>query len=107
MELAVVAAGQTCIVRDLGLGTSEDAEWLALIHALRTVQTLGRVDFVLLGDALSVIGPAMGTVRCRGQAIRHLRDYQAIVGNTRAPLVRYIKRTQNLAGIALAHLHPR
>ena len=107
MELAVVAAGQSYIVPDLGPGTSEDAEWLALISALRTVRSLGRTDFVLLGDAVSVIGPAMGTARCRGQAIRHLREYQALVGSAPPPLVRYVKRTQNLAGIALAQLHPR
>jgi len=107
MELAVVAAGRSYIVPDLGYGTSEDAEWLALMHALRTVRSLGRTEFVLLGDAISVIGPAMGTAKCRGPAIRHLRDYQALVGTAPMPLVRYIKRTQNLAGIALAGLHPR
>ena len=107
MELAVVAAGRSYIIPDLGHGTSEDAEWLALIHAVRTVRSLGRTDFVLLGDAISVIGPAMGSAKCRGQAIRHLRHYQALIGPAPPPLVRYIRRSQNLAGIALARLHPR
>jgi ribonuclease HI len=50
MEIAVVAAGRTCILRDLGHGTSADAEWLALIHALKIAMSLDTTDFVLIGE---------------------------------------------------------
>ncbi len=106
IEVAVVAAGQTHFLRDLGHGTNGDAEWLALIHALRIAQALGTNDFVLLGDAAAVIGPANGTVKCRGSALRHLEAFRALAAGT-IPRVRYVKRAQNLAGIALASLHPR
>ena len=106
IEIAVVAAGQTHILRDLGHGTNGDAEWLALIHALRIAQTLGTENFVLLGDAVAVIGPASGTVKCRGNAAGHLAECRALAAGA-SPRVRYVKRSQNLAGIALARLHPR
>jgi ribonuclease HI len=107
MELAVVAAGQTWLERDAGPGTSTDAEWLALLYALRIAQALGATDFVLLGDAAAVIGAATGAVRCRGAGLRHMAELHRLVGAGNLPRIRYIRRSQNLAGIALARLHPR
>lgn len=107
MEIAVVAAGRTCILRDLGHGTSADAEWLALIHALKVAQALDATDFVLIGDAAGIIGQANGTVKCRGAGIGHLERFRALTSAARPPRIRYIKRSQNLAGIALAKLHVR
>jgi ribonuclease HI len=106
MEVAVVAAGRTHILRDLGPGTSEDAEWLALIHALKIARSLDTADLVLLGDAVGIIGQANGTVKCRGAGIRHLETFRSLASEA-PPRIRYIKRTQNLAGIALALLHVR
>ena len=105
MELAVVAGGQAHVLRALGHGTSMDAEWLALIHALRVAQEIGAEDAVLLGDSVAVIGQANGTVKCRGAAVEHLAALRALAGAAGMPRIRYIKRSQNLAGIALARLH--
>ena len=105
MELAVVAAGQAHVLRALGHGTSMDAEWLALIHALRVAQSIGAADAVLLGDSVAVIGQANGTVKCRGAAVAHLAALRTLAGAAGMPHIRYIKRSQNLAGIALARLH--
>lgn len=107
MELAVVAAGRTCILRNLGHGTSADAEWLALIHALKVAMSLDVTDFVLIGDAAGIIGQANGKVKCRGAGIGHLEHFRALTCPARPPRIRYIKRSQNLAGIALARLHAR
>lgn len=104
MEIAVVAAGRTCILRDLGHGTSADAEWLALIHALKVAQSLDATDFVLIGDAAGIIGQANGTAKCRGVGIGHLERFRALASEARPPRIRHIKRSQNLAGIALASL---
>jgi ribonuclease HI len=106
IEVAVVAAGRTHVFHDLGYGTNGDAEWLALIQALRIARTLGTEDFVLLGDAVAVVGPANDTVKCRGSSANHLEVFRELAGAS-TPRVRYIKRSQNLAGIALASLHPR
>ena len=105
MELAVVAGGQAHVLRALGHGTSMDAEWLALIHALRVAQEIGAADAVLLGDSVAVIGQANGTVKCRGATREHLEALRALAGEAGMPRIRYIKRSQNLAGIALARLH--
>jgi ribonuclease HI len=107
IEIAVVVAGRTHIRRDLGHGTSLDAEWLALIEALRVARELGMSEFILIGDAISVIGPAIGTVKCRGSAVRHLQTLHNLAGSSGMPPIRYIKRSQNLAGIALSKLHGR
>lgn len=106
IEVAVVAGGKTHILRDLGHGTNGDAEWLALIHALRIARALGIEDFVLLGDAAAVVGPASGAVKCRGSAAGHLEAFRTLAAGA-MPRVRHVKRSQNLAGIALARLHPR
>lgn len=106
MEIAVVIGGQAHVVPDAGTGSSMDAEWRALIHALRLARDLGLTDVVLLGDSAAVIGQANGTVKCRGAGVHHLPEFRALAGD-RPPLIRYIKRAQNLAGIALARLHAR
>ncbi|WP_428630925.1 reverse transcriptase-like protein [Sphingopyxis sp.] len=102
MEIAVVVGGVATIDRDAGMGSSMDAEWLALIAALRLAQARGLADFVLLGDAAPVVAQANGAVPARGGAAAHLAVFRALVGAAPRPRVRYIKRTQNLAGIALA-----
>ncbi len=53
-----------------------------------------------------MIGQANGTLKCRGANMRHMAEFRALAGN-RPPAIRYIKRSQNLAGIALARLHNR
>lgn len=101
MEAAVVAAGHTTILPDLGSGTSADAEWLALIHALRIARSAGWQDVVLIGDSVDVIAKARGELRCRGTSAAHLATFRQLAGA--APVrLRWIRRTQNLAGIALA-----
>jgi len=107
MELAVVIRGQAHIRLDAGFGSSQDAEWLALIEAARLVRRLAIPDFVLLGDAVTVIGPAIGEVKCRGPAIAHLQVLDDLLPHRGHSNIRYVKRAQNLAGIALSKLHGR
>lgn len=104
MEIAVVANGVAEIDRDAGTGSSMDAEWLALIAALRLARRRELADFVLLGDAAAVVAQANGAVPARGGAVRHLATLHALVGEGPKPRIRYIKRTQNLAGIVLARV---
>lgn len=107
IEIAVVARGEEYILRDFGFGTSMDAEWLALNHALGIVPSLGPGDFVLVGDAAAVIGQARGIVACPPACRRHFEEFGRLSAAAGMPRIRYIKRSQNLAGIALARLHPR
>ena len=107
MEIAVVVRGVAHIEHGIGHGTGMDAEWLALIAALRIGQSLGVVDYVLLGDAAAVIHQATGQAKCRGGNAVHLAAFHELAGAGVLPRIRYIKRTQNLAGIALARGHAR
>ena len=66
METAVVTGGAAVVVRDAGIGSSQDAEWLALIAALRLARDLELTNFILLGDAAAVVAQANGAVRARG-----------------------------------------
>ena len=102
MELAVIIGGHATIMRDLGPGTSMDAEWLALIAAMRAAHERDLVDAVLLGDAAAVISQAKGTVRCPPSCRHHLQVFGLLPRPPGRVRIRYIKRTQNLAGIALA-----
>lgn len=106
MEVAVVARGKTATLIDLGHGTRADAEWLALIEAVKLAQSLNAPDAILLGDAADVIGQANGTLKARGANLRHLETFRTLAADS-PPRIRHIKRTQNLAGIALARLHDR
>ncbi len=102
MEYAVVLGGQVHITRDLGPGTSMTAEWLALIAATRAAHEAGLADALLLGDAAAVIAQALGDVRVPPA---HRAQFQLWSDLPRPPgrfRLRHIKRTQNLAGIALA-----
>ena len=102
MESAVVARGILYRRTGLGHGTSEHAEWLALLHALDVARDLGASDVELLGDSASVINQANGVTRCRASELRRCLAtfHEHAPGFTRLR-VRHIRRTQNLAGIAL------
>lgn len=107
MEIAVVIAGHEHLRRDIGQGSGMEAEWLALIEALALARAQGLTDFALLGDAAAVIQQATGAVRCPAAMQPHHRRFQALAEEGEPVRIRYIARTQNLAGIALARLHPR
>lgn len=104
METAVVVRGQAYIRHGLGPGSSMEAEWLALIQAAEIARQLGLTGAILLGDALAVIGQATGKVKCPAAYAAHFMKWQEISGTHR---VRYIKRSQNLAGIELARIDQR
>lgn len=107
MEAAVVVAGRATLLRDLGPGTSNGAEWLALIEAMTIARSLELLDCVLIGDSADVIAKANGVVRCRGEDLPYLDRFRAVAASGSPPRIRQIKRSQNLAGIALTRLHPR
>lgn len=99
MECAVVVSGVLHHRKKLGHGTSEQAEWHALLHAIEVARCVGERDIVLLGDSAGVIAQANGQARCR---LPELRDQfeQARLDFDRVR-VRHVRRNQNLAGIAL------
>jgi ribonuclease HI len=107
METAVVIGGRVHVRRDLGPGTGMDAEWLALIQAVSLAGEMGLMEPQFLGDSLAVVNQANGVAKCRGGNIRHLEAFRALVSAAAPPRIRHIKRSQNLAGIALARLHER
>ena len=108
METAVVARGGTHHRADLGQGTNNDAEWLALIHAAELAANLGESDIVLVGDAALVLNQAKGLWPCRSAALRiHLDRFRALSPAFTAIRFRHVGRAQNLAGIALERVHGR
>lgn len=107
MEIAVVVRGRTYLERGLGPGSGMDAEWRALIAAVRIAQSSGLEDVVFLGDSTAVIAQANGTVKCRAGFAPYLETFTALKAASGPLRIRYVKRAQNLAGIALARLHGR
>jgi ribonuclease HI len=103
IEVAVVIRGVTHVFDDLGWGTSEDAEWLALRTALRIAQSSGESEFDLLGDSAHIIAQANGAAKGRGQAaLDHRAAFLEAAASAPPRRIRWIQRNQNLAGIALA-----
>jgi len=93
---------------DLGQGSNMDAEWLALIKAIELAQQSGAGNFVLLGDARAVIAQANGQAKCRGVAEQaHFARFSAMIQQEHPPRIRWVARSQNLAGIVLAARHER
>jgi ribonuclease HI len=106
VEIAVVARGRAYITRDLGHGTNSDAEWLALIEAVRIAQSLDEPDVVLVGDSAMVVAQANGVSKCRSANLQaHLETFRHLTAAGPRLRIQHIKRAQNLAGIALAKTH--
>lgn len=102
METAVVARGVFYHRPDCGNGTNNDAEWLALIHALELALSIGAHDIVLLGDSAVIVGQASGTAKCRSAALQaHRAAFLALKPQFERIRIRRVGRNQNLAGIAL------
>lgn len=107
IEAAVVVRGIPHMFVDLGQGSNSDAEWQALICALRLTQKLSLADVTLLGDAAEIIGHANEVLRTSRAGHDHAATFLALARGTPNLRIRWIKRAQNLAGIALAARHPR
>jgi len=108
MEIAMVARGQCYITHDLGHGTSADAEWLALIEAVRIARALDVPDCVLFGDSAMVVDQANGVSKPRSANLQvHLETFRQLAAAGPPLRIRHIRRSQNLAGIALARTHVR
>ena len=107
IEAAVVMRGVVHRFDDLGQGSSTDAEWLALIAALELAQRLDLRDIVLVGDALEVVKQAKRALKTGRAAPGHAAVFLDMASKMPRIRLRWIKRQQNLAGIALAAWHPR
>ena len=106
IQVAAVLRGAVHLNDDLGEGSSGDAEWLALLHALEVASAAGETDLLVLGDSASVIDQAKGVARRRLAPAVEARFVDLVDRFDRLQF-RRIKRTQNLAGIALEQGHGR
>lgn len=103
----MVIRGVSYLFNDLGHGSNSDAEWRALICALELTQSMGLAEFVLIGDAAEVIRQANKTLSTNCARHGHAATLLALSRGSPPLRMRWIKRAQNLAGIALAARHPR
>lgn len=107
IEVAVVARGVAHVFEDGGAGSNSDAEWLALVRALEFCRDHGLEGVELIGDALEVVRQADAALRNGHGAQPHAARFLELAGQVRPARIRWIRREQNLAGIALAARHPR
>ena len=107
VEAAVVLRGKAYLFDHLGQGSNCDAEWLALIAALELAQAFGLSQVELIGDARGVIAQANAALHSGQAPPGHASTFLALAAKGPPARIRWIKRTQNLAGIALAARHPR
>lgn len=103
-----MVSGQTYFFTDSGHGSSSDAEWHALIAAIRVARDLGLAEFDLLGDNRHVIDRACDLVKGGRSASQTLEQHFVALAYERPPRrLRWVARQQNLAGIALEARHSR
>ncbi len=103
METAVVTGGGAHLRDDLGFGDNNEAEWLALLHAVELALAAGAQDVLFVGDSRLVIDQALGRQRCRTERLRpHLGAFRAAVAPIGRHHLKHVPRARNLAGIALA-----
>lgn len=107
IEAAVVIRGATHYFGDLGSGTSTDAEWEALLCAVEVARTHGLVEVTLVGDSFEVVTRARAALRENAGDHAYATRFRAQASAVPGLRVRWIKRQQNLAGIALAARHSR
>jgi ribonuclease HI len=107
IEAAVVVRGVSHLFDDLGQGTNSDAEWLALICALEVTHSMNLADIELIGDAIEVVRNANRALSIGCATDSRASAFLALCAGRPKPRIRWIKREQNLAGIALAARHPR
>lgn len=107
IEVAAVIRGVAYVRDGIGTGSNGDAEWCALLNALELAQSRGLADVELVGDARAVIDAADRALRTGQATCNHEARLLALAAIMPPARVRWIKRQQNLAGIALAARHPR
>jgi ribonuclease HI len=101
MEVAVVVRGNPRFFDDLGTGSNTDAEWQALLCAIVLARDLGLQDVEFIGDSLEVTRNA-NLAASTGHAMSgHAASFLSILAQYRPGRICWIKREQNLAGIAL------
>jgi ribonuclease HI len=102
MEIAVVSHGRTYFRDDLGSGDNNQAEWLALLLAVELAVAESACDALFIGDSVLIVQQARGAWPCRSP---QLRPYIEAFGREASVLprfhVRHVRRSRNLAGIAL------
>ncbi len=108
MEIAVVTGGVVHVRDAIGVGDNCTAEWLALRFAVEIALAAGAEDVLLIGDALTIVEQASGRWRCRNPDLQpHLAAYRTAVAAISRVTVRHVRRSKNLAGIALSRRHSR
>jgi ribonuclease HI len=104
MEVAAFARGELYHRPNMGPGSSHEAEWLALLHAVQVARMLGETNVELLGDSMSVIAQVNGSSKPGREFLLYLARFREEARHFNRLRVRHIRRTQNLAGIALARI---
>lgn len=101
MEAAVVIRGKPQFFDDLGTGTSTDAEWKALLCAIVLAQDLGLQNVEFVGDSLEVTRQASLAASTGHATSWQAAAFLSVLAQYRTGRIRWTKREQNLAGIAL------
>jgi len=107
IEAAVVVRGSPHFFDNLGTGSNTDAEWQALLCAIVLARDLGLENVEFVGDSLEVTQGANLAASTGHAKSGHAASLLSILAHYRPGRIRWIKREQNLAGIALASRRSR
>lgn len=108
METAVFARGVAYHEAGLGDGTNDDAEWLALLHALRVARALAETDVTLIGDSRLVVNQANSNgLSAKSRFQVYFDAYRELAAGFERIQIRHVPRSKNLAGAVLERVQGR
>lgn len=108
METCIVVCPPTSkpepiVMKDLGQGTSNIAEWSALLLAVSVAieRNVGQVQ--IIGDSKLVINQALGLWRCKNATLMNFKETLDELSKGLDFKLSHINRDRNLAGRYLEH----
>ncbi len=102
IEIAVVHHGRTWLRDDIGSGDNSEAEWRALLFAVRIALDERAIAPLFIGDSTLVVRQAGGLAPCRSpHLLPYLADFAKMSVGLPGLGLRQVARGKNLAGIAL------
>ena len=83
--------------RHIGWATNNQAEYLALIAALRRARELGVQEVRIYSDSQLLVNQVLGLYKVRAGRIKELhREVMGLLGSFRKWVIRHIPRDQNM-----------
>ena len=105
MEVCTYYNGISNHQRNLGHGTSNQAEWLSFLLTLETAKEYGLKEIKVVGDSTLVVNQANGKWQIKNEHLKPFYDeYKKLKNHFTKLVIEYIPRERNRAGMVIEGL---